>query len=274
MPSAQIKAGALVNGIWQEQPRIAISDSGLAYGLAVFETMRVADGQIPLLAGHISRLSKSLKSMSIPAGTIDLAMSDLASLIATQKISNAVIRLTLTAGEAGRGYALAADRKATRIVQAFELPEAKHTALNVGVAEVRLSPNQTLAGLKHSNRVEQVIARQELAARRGLDDLLLFDGDGNAIEAIASNLLVVHNDVLSTPELSACGVEGVMKARIIERHTALEASISIDTLKSADELLLTNALGIKRVATLNLGSEIVSYQPTAIGDQLMEIVPW
>jgi 4-amino-4-deoxychorismate lyase len=274
MRSSGFKTGAMVNGVWQDQPSVSISDSGLSYGLALFETMRVSNGEIPLLAGHISRLSKSLKTMLIPEGTIDLAMSDLAAFISSLEISDAVVRLTLTAGEAGRGYALAKDRQASRILQAFELPTSSEAPLTLGIAETRLSSSPILAGLKHSNRVEQVLARQELAARREVDDLLLLDASGDPIEAISSNLFLVHGDSLSTPDLSHCGVEGVMKARIIERLTVVERKISIDELQSADEILLTNALGIKRVTALNLGSANLNYQLTDLGDQLMDILPW
>ncbi|MFT5063190.1 MAG: 4-amino-4-deoxychorismate lyase [Gammaproteobacteria bacterium] len=274
MPSGALRLGALVNGVWQDQPRIAISDSGLAYGLALFETMRVADGEVPLLAGHISRLSKALASLCIPEGSIDLAMSDLASLVASQSLTDAVVRLTLTAGEAGRGYALAEGRQATRIVQAFAVPESNPLDLRLGIADTRLSPNPNLSGLKHSNRIEQVLARQELSARQGLDDLLLLDAEDNVIEAIASNLFVVQGDRLCTPGLSSCGVQGVMKARAMERFSVIEKQLSIDSLKSADELLLSNALGIKRVKELRVGGEIIHYKTSNMGNKLVGIVPW
>jgi 4-amino-4-deoxychorismate lyase len=240
----------------------------------LFETMRVVDGEVPLLARHISRLSKSLASLCIPEGAIDLAMSDLASLVASQSLTDAVVRLTLTAGEAGRGYALAEGHQATRIVQAFAVPESNQLDLRLGVAETRLSSNLNLAGLKHSNRIEQVLARQELSAMQGLDDLLLLDAEDNVIEAIASNLFVVQGESLCTPDLSSCGVEGVMKARAMERLSVIEKQLSIDSLKSADELLLSNALGIKRVKELRVGGEIINYKTSNMGSKLVGIVPW
>lgn len=274
MHSAVIPTGALVNGIWQDSPCIPISDSGLAYGLAIFETLRVVDGEIPLLASHLSRASKSLEAMRIPAGTIDLAMSDLAFLIESQSITDAVIRITLTAGEAERGYRLADQRQGTRIVQAFPVPEGSATSMTLGVATVRLTANQQLAGIKHSNRIEQVLARQELAESLAVDDLLLLDCDSKVIESIASNLFVVSGESLSTPLLSKCGVDGVMKTRLMEQVEANEMDISIDMLKAADELLLSNALGVKRVDVLQLEGEVVTYRPTDLGSRLLGAVPW
>lgn len=274
MPSSGIKTGAFVNGQWQDQPTIGINDSGLSYGLALFETMRVVDGQIPLLAGHLSRLSRSLSSFCIPAGAIDAAMSDLAALISSQQVSNAVVRLTITAGQAERGYALSDARRPSRIIQLFPTPASGAAIGVIGLAETRLSPNPLLAGIKHSNRIEQVLGKQELNKQQQCDDLLLQDRRGNVIEAISSNLFAVHGDILSTPELSECGVDGVMRSRAMERLKVKEQQFSINTLRSADELLLSNALGVKRVKSLSLAGDLIRFEPTPQGDQLIGVVPW
>ena len=270
----QLAGGALVNGKWQDRPTISISDSAVSYGLSVFETMRVANGDIPLLAGHIARLSRSLATMCIPDGAVDQAMADIGQLLSRWPVRDAVIRLTVTAGESQRGYQLKGDRVPGRIVQLFPLTEVPSNSLILGVATTRLASNSSLGGVKHGNRIEQVLARQELQLSDKADDLLLLDYQSNVIESIASNLLVIRGDDVSTPALTDCGVRGVMRDHIMQRFTVKEVQMELSDLLIADEFILTNALGVRRVSSLITERDEAAYQATAIGDQIIGALPW
>lgn len=269
-----VTKSAMVNGIWQETPTISISDSGLAYGLAIFETMRVVEGRIPLLPLHLSRLSQSIEAMCIPAGAIDLLMSDLSAYVARQAFSEGMIRLTLTAGTADRGYQLDSARTATRIVQGYDLPAYSTTVQAVGLSKTKLALNPMLAGIKHSNRIEQVVARQELGTLSHVDDLLMLDANNQVVEAISSNLFVIENNAVVTPCLSNSGVKGVMRSHLLASVGAAQTSLSVESLQAAEELLLSNALGVRRVESLVLEGQVIQYRPTKLGDQLMDAVPW
>ena len=112
-----------------------------------------------------------------------------------------------------------------------------------------------LAGLKHLNRLEQVLARaewQDTAYAEGL----LCDTSGRVIEGVFSNLFLIKDGELITPDLSRCGVAGVMRAEILQQAQSLGISqtvrdVSYAELVAADEVFVCNSLyGIWPVCAL------------------------
>ncbi len=228
-------------------------DRGLAYGDGLFETMRVIGGAIPLLDFHLQRLASGLERLDIHCDPV-LVEHEIAQLLATLEASEAqadwVLKLTVTSGVGGRGYLPALDMAPSRILAlfpgtSFPAPQAD-SGVTVRLCRLRLSRQPVLAGIKHLNRLEQVLARSEWRDPQ-IAEGILRDEAGHLVDGVISNLFAVRNGVLETPDLSHCGVAGVMRRFVIERCIALsipcrETSLSLDQVLSADEIFMTNSL--------------------------------
>ena len=135
---------------------------------------------------------------------------------------------------------------------------------------LRLPPQPALAGLKHANRLEQVLAAREVAAA-GADEGLLRGLSGTVVCAVSANLFAAFPDELVTPPVDSCGVDGVMRRHVL-RHLAPAAGLparvarlSPADIERAPELFLTNALiGIRSAASCG-GHRFTS---TAAADKL------
>ena len=260
-----------VNGV----PDGAISplDRGFSYGDGLFETCRCVNGRIPLWPYHLERLLASAKRLHIPLDEPLLQNWLDQTLIQCGSIPDSVIKIQITRGSGGRGYVIPAQVTPTYVVAAFVGTALESTAFTEGVdvriCDLRLSRNPALAGIKHLNRLEQVLARSEW--NNEYAEGLLLDTDGNLIEATASNLFLVRNGELITPDLSATGVAGVLRRVIIEVLApkldlpVRSAAFGLDELSRAEEIFLTNSVfgiwPIKRIQGLELNlSHVITRQ--------------
>ena len=235
-----------INGV--EQPDIAVADRGLQYGDGLFETLAVFDGQCPRFQDHYQRLSAGCDRLGLPQPDETLLLQEVAK--AAQGKNKAVIKLIVTSGAGGRGYSRPAKLQTTRIVMLHDWPEYPQTNWQEGIAlrlcQTRLGCNPTLAGIKHLNRLEQVLARNEWQGNEDAEGLML-DMNGNVIEATMSNVYLVRDNTLYTPKTDNCGVAGVMRRWILANAPNLnikvvETAISIEDIKQADEVILSNSL--------------------------------
>lgn len=237
-------------------------DRGFAYGDGVFETCRMINAQIPLWSMHSERLIASCEKLFIPV-TIALIKDYLAKLIAqinVQDLTEAVVKIIITRGQGGRGYRLPEVVDPTICITIFPAtayPDSYCKGVTVRICELRLSCNTRLAGLKHLNRLEYVLARAEWCDESFVDGLL-FDTNSNLIEATVSNIFIVKNGVLFTPDLTEAGVAGVMRRLIIENLgptvnlTTKIQKLSREDLFDADEIFLCNSVfGIWPVVTVS-----------------------
>lgn len=236
----------LVNG--EPADAVPALNRGLAYGDGVFETIAARDGLLEHWERHARRMLSGLARLGIPAPDPELLRSEALGLLGGR--SPAVIKIIVTRGEGGRGYAPPAGAAPTRIVSRHPFPEwpAAWTGGGVRVCwcETRLSCNPLLAGIKHLNRLEQVLARREWDDP-AIAEGLMMDTVDRVVEATARNLFLVRDGALLTPRLTACGVAGVMRAVIMERAERLgvpveETELGRDEVESADEVFLTNSL--------------------------------
>ena len=236
----------LVNGRLTDQ--VSVLDRGFRYGDGCFETMLVRNGAIRLWNRHYARLSESCSRLGIypDFGRSELE-KELESLI--DGAESAVLRLTVTRGVSEGGYGIDQTAVPTRV--ASLLPAKRHpdrykeTGIDVGICKTRLSRNPLLAGIKHLNRLEQVLARAEW--RDELAEGLLCDDRGFVVEGTITNVFIVEGDTVATPLLDQCGVSGVMRSELMERMLALgikctETNIDRNRLMTADECFLSNAV--------------------------------
>ena len=238
-------ARCLVNG--HLGAAVPVTDRGLAYGDGVFETMRVGRGRIALLDYHLNRLRRGLAALRMP---VDLAATVLELEAEAERLHTGVIKLTLTRGTGRRGYAIPAEFTPTRICQSFPLvshaPEHAREGVRLFECQTRLALQPMLAGIKHLNRLEQVLARSEWSDP-GYAEGLVRDTQGNVIECTMSNLFLLENGYWVTPDLGSCGVQGVMRDYLIDQLARIDEPVSIRsvpmaTVLSSDEVFCCNSL--------------------------------
>jgi 4-amino-4-deoxychorismate lyase len=222
-------------------------DRGLQYGDGLFETIAVSGCRPRFLDWHLERLDDGARRLGFPALDLNGLRSEILEAIIEPK---AVVKLILTRGMGPRGYRPPRDAKPSRIVAAFDWPvfsaSAESEGVRVGWCRTRLGRNTSLAGLKHLNRLEQVLARAEWEDG-AMDEGLMQDDRGRVIAATQANLFVRMAEQWVTPVLDECGVAGVMRRAF--RHWAAgrgeaiaERPIVVAELEGATSLILTNAL--------------------------------
>ncbi|MHC8396222.1 aminodeoxychorismate lyase [Pseudomonas sp. LB3P93] len=231
----------------QPADALSLKDRGLAYGDGLFETIAVRGGQPLLLDRHLARLVDGCSRLAIAADH-ELIRSEL--LAYAHALDEGVLKLIITRGDSLRGYAPDPSAQARRILQGN--PPAVYPAVH-GEQGVRLFPCATrlsrqplLAGLKHLNRLEQVIARAEWQDTEHAEGLML-DLAGRVIEGVFSNLFLIRDGVLITADLKRCGVAGVMRAELLFQAESLGiptqiTDISLDQLQWADEVFVCNSV--------------------------------
>ena len=225
----------------------SLKDRGLAYGDGLFETLAVKAGQPLLLDLHKQRLAQGCSRLAIVADNTVIRSEVLAY---AQAMGEGVLKLIVTRGDSLRGYSASPEALPRRILQAS--PPAAYPEANAleGIqlfdCATRLAEQPLLAGLKHLNRLEQVLARAEWQDPAYAEGLMR-DTSGRVIEGVFSNLFLVRDGSLYTADLQRCGVAGVMRAALlveaerqgIARHVT---DISFEQLRQADELFLCNSV--------------------------------
>lgn len=248
--------GKLVSGI-------APTNRGFAYGDGVFRTMRLLDGELQDWPQHYQTLVADCSKIQIVCPSADLLMQDfrlLVSSAAAEEAASGIIKIIITRGEGARGYAPPAICEPTRVLVQSPLPVYPAAIYQQGVAlytcQTRLAQQPLLAGIKHLNRLENVLARAELKDPRFFDGLLR-DYDGHVIEAVSGNLLIQKEGVIMTPALDQCGVSGVMRQKIMDWYRThgqpvAVTAISLEQLLAADAVVIANSVyGVLQVTQID-----------------------
>ncbi len=228
-------------------------DRGLAYGDGLFETMRAWRGEVPWLDAHWARLAHGAGRLRMALPARQQVRDEIASMLGEQaERAGGVVKLLLTRGSGGRGYALPSDGMPAWILSSHRMPSAPPGAgLRLRWCETRLASQPLLAGLKHCNRLEQVMARAE-CQDAGMDEGMLCDHAGNVIGATSANLFVLHQGSWLTPRLDRCGVAGVCRSQLMQPLGAREVRLDRAMVEAADAVFLCNAVrGILPVAELD-----------------------
>lgn len=239
---------------------VSAMDRGFNYGDGIFETIRVVNHQLTLWSYHRARLLKSAQRLKIECD-IDVVEKELQQACATQ--NNSVIKLIITRGVGGRGYMPTAHMQASRVISLYDLPVYPpayiETGVELHVCNMRMGSNSLLAGLKHLNRLEQVMASFEMMDSPCAEGLLL-DERGRVIEGIRTNFFIVINNILITPDLTRSGIEGVMRQFIIEelaiKHQIKHeiAIVDMDMIAEANEVFVCNSVNgiwpVKKIGEL------------------------
>jgi 4-amino-4-deoxychorismate lyase len=243
----------LVNGV--EGAGIAADDRGLQYGDGLFETMAVIDGRIRHFDLHMARLAEGCHRLGMPAPPVAQIEVDCERVLAG--LGAAVVKLILTRGPGPRGYPPPLEPNPTRIVAATAAhPPEANPFLTVRVCETRLGRNPRLAGMKHLNRLEQVLAGAELRDPVVVDEGLMRSTDDRLVCGTASNVFLVRDGILHTPRITDCGVAGVMRQVVLRAADTLGIAsevrdVPFAELELAQEVFLTNAVrGIRPIGSI------------------------
>lgn len=237
----------LINGVPGDQ--VSIHDRGLLYGDGVFRTLRVLDGCMQCWPRHYSKLQQDCSALRITCPEAALLFEELRCLI--EQRPDGVAKIIITRGEqSARGYAPVENMIPTRILSLtppLDYPDRNYShGVRLRICDLSLAHQPKLAGIKHLNRLENVLAAAEWSDPDIAEGLLL-DIVGNVIEGIRSNLFMVRNGELFTPNLSSCGVAGIQRERVIE--WAAEHGVpcwvrqfGLAELLVADEIFLVNSV--------------------------------
>ena len=237
---------SLLNG--EQKDDINIADRGFQYGDGVFETIEVIDGRPLFLDRHLKRLENACCKILIPAPDITLLAEESWQL--SSPCRHGVLKIIVTRGSGGRGYRQPPHIIPTRLLSIYpypDYPEQYQTqGITVRFCQNLLSSNPALAGIKHMNRLEQILARAEWQDET-IQEGLMLDSQARVIEGTMSNLFLVKNRKLFTPELSKSGVAGIVRAIVMElaRQQDMgveEIHVDKSSLLQADEVFVTNSV--------------------------------
>lgn len=245
----------LVNG--ETVDVLPINDRGLLFGDGLFETIAVRSGRPLWLDKHFDRLNEGCRRLGIVPPTGALLKREAYKLCSTA--DRAVLKVIVTRGPGFRGYRTDDAVKPTRIMMLHTWPDYPESYREQGiyatVCQTRLAKNPRLAGIKHLNRLEQVMARREW--KDEYQEGLVLDTDGWVVEGTMSNVFIIEDDTLLTPNLNRAGIEGIMREWIITHSHAhgiplVVLDLSVEAVRAAQSMFFCNSLiGIWPVSKLD-----------------------
>lgn len=235
----------LVNG--EPAQCISIEDRGLLYGDGLFETILCDQGNPVLIDLHMQRLLDGCVRLHLPTPEESLLRQEIESVAATE---NCVIKVIITRGARARGYRFDHnDLTSNRIIYKSPCPqipdEYYRKGIRLGLSEFKLTDNKALAGLKHLNRLEQVMAcyqwPQECA------EILMLNHHEQVIEGTMSNVFILTADGWKTPKLDYSGINGVMRQWLLTQSNDLnflcaEENLTVKDLQQAQSLFVCNSV--------------------------------
>lgn len=235
-----------INGIPQEY--LLLTDRAVHFGDGFFTTARLLDGDIPLLTWHLERLVEAGQRLLFTPFDTDALCHEM--LAAAHGVGDGVIKVLISRGSSNRGYSFRNCDTQQRIISRMPAPAKylrwRQEGIRLSQSPVRLARNPLLAGIKHNNRLEQVLVSAHLN-RADADEALVLDTEGVVVECCSANLFWRRRQKVFTPELRYAGIAGVMRRRVISLlptlgYTIEEVSVGPDALITADEVFITNAL--------------------------------
>ena len=231
----------------QPAKSVSIKDRGLLYGDGVFETILCEQGRPILLAGHTQRLENGCNKLGLPKQDLASILSDIREVAGEE---DCIVKVIITRGERARGYGYdKSDLTYTRIVYRDEktkIPiEYYQSGIRLTQCQYTLANSPSLAGIKHLNRLDQVMARGEW--EHEFEEGIMLSADGNVIEGTMSNIFIETDQLWLTPTLDQAGVAGVMRQWIMRNayHAEMEckeSNISLDDMEQAQAIFVCNSV--------------------------------
>ncbi len=242
---------AIING--KEQSNISIFNRNFQYGDGLFETCVVKNNQILFWEKHLSRLDIGCRKLKIKNIEEEIWLKDIKKALSLTSKKNCVLKLILSRGNSQRGYSYPDDILPVRVVIASEMKNVQaKESFSLEYASSGYHSNPNLAGIKHCNRIEQILARSSLKR----DEAIMLDENQNIISVTQGNIYFIFGQSLVTPKLDRCGVIGSRRSLILELAELIElnveqGNVSMNDAKKADEAFISNSImGIKSVNSI------------------------
>lgn len=247
----------IVNG--QQQTQLPIADRAIQYGDGCFTTMVFKEGHIEFFDAHIERLKLACSRLSIQFNKWqELKSHALASAKnGGEPFTESVIKIIISRGLGGRGYSTLGVGEPNYFITLHPIPlhyrDWQIQGISLTVSAIQLAKQPLLAGIKHLNRLEQVLVKQDIQ-QLNVDDAIVCDTDQHVIETSVGNVFWRRDNQWFTAELSGSGVEGVMRNQILEKMKVLGTNSHVVKQKVADlmeaeEMFVCNSL--MRIVPIN-----------------------
>lgn len=244
MNTQQIKS--LVNG--EESSSIDISDRGLQFGDGVFETVRVHQGIPVWWQQHMDRLLEGCRRLNFSRLPDIGVLRNEADLLLADCLTG-TLKVIVTRGISSSGYAVPDGISPNRVLQltsgARHQPKSEQ-GIVLGISEQRITGSRSMSGIKHLNRLEQVLARMECQAE-GWDECIMLDNEEKVIEGSMSNLFAWQQGRLLTPQLDQAGIKGICRDRIMSLAAVNgidveQCELDLEDLHNSGGLFVCNSL--------------------------------
>ena len=242
---------AIING--KEQSNISIFNRNFQYGDGLFETCVVNNNQILFWEKHLSRLDIGCRKLKIKNIEEEIWLKDIKKALSLTSKKNCVLKLILSRGNSQRGYSYSDDILPVRVVIVSEMKNVQaKESFSLEYASSGYHSNPNLAGIKHCNRIEQILARSSLKR----DEAIMLDENQNIISVTQGNIYFIFGQSLVTPKLDRCGVIGSRRSLILELAELIElnveqGNVSMNDAKKADEAFISNSImGIQSVNSI------------------------
>ena len=235
-----------ING--HEQATLFAGDRAVQFGDGCFTTAAVNSGRIVQLSAHMQRLQEGCQRLLIDQVDWPQLEQEMRRIAEPQQ--QAVLKVIISRGQGGRGYSVAGCGEATRILSLAPYPQHYQALRSRGVkltlSPIALARSPLLAGIKHLNRLEQVLIRAHLD-QSDADEALVLDTEGRVVECCAANLFWRKGDQVFTPSVEQAGVDGTMRRYLMAQmtrsgHTCHVVSVGKEGVLDADEVVICNAL--------------------------------
>ena len=225
--------------------RVIAADRGLQFGDGLFETIVVCGGQPRFWQGHMDRLNAGCERLGIPATPQEILLRELKTVSAGQ--AKCIVKIVITRGASEIDYSPAGLNQSNRIVSSHAWPAEERDpgvfGIRARLCDLRLGIQPVLAGVKHLNRLEQVMARADWDDPLVSEGILL-DREDHVISGVSSNIFLVYAGRLLTPRLDRCGVRGVMRGAILNafRERCEQRRLMLDMLPEAEEVFVCSSV--------------------------------
>ena len=241
----------LINGA--KQSKISIFNRNIQFGDGLFETCVIENKKILFWVNHFARLNKGCEQLKISRVDESVWLSDVKKALSLCSYDRCVVKLILSRGESLRGYGFKDDIKPVRAVIVSELQKVTfNKSFCLEYCQSGYDSNPKLAGIKHCNRLEEVLARAGLKSDEGI----MLDENHNVISVTQGNIYAIHGNTLITPKLDKCGVEGTRRDVILDLAKLLGIKVKVDTLSvkelgQANEVFISNSIiGIQSITQI------------------------
>ncbi|MED7950854.1 aminodeoxychorismate lyase [Kitasatospora sp. NPDC058201] len=254
-PTTSWVNGSLVDSA---DPALSVLDHGLTTGDGVFETLKAVDGRAFALTRHLDRLTRSARGLGLPDPDHDRVREACAQVLDANPVPLGRLRVTYTGGVAPLGSERGDD--APTLVVSLGTAARRPDTTAVAVVPWRRNEHSAVAGLKTTSYAENVVALAA-AHRARASEAILANTAGRLCEGTGSNVFVVLDGTLLTPQLSSGCLAGITRRLVIDWCGAQEADLPLDALQRAEEVFLTSTLRDVQAVTRVDGHELAGPGP-------------